>query len=89
MSNRLYKVIMKCGHSANATTRKEVNGEEIPCCVMCGCTTIDDKQMDLTNRKAKCFYCDNTTKSELGLAFFAHCPNKAFDNYYCGCEGWD
>ena len=28
------------------------------------------------------------TSSRLDLPFFQHCPNAAFDTYYCGCWGW-
>jgi hypothetical protein len=33
--------------------------------------------------------CQSEVDSALGLAFFSHHPDKPFDQYYCGCFGWD
>jgi hypothetical protein len=82
------KPMMKCGHAANATT------EGKPCCVICagivpGAYEIAEAQPDLSGRKAKCCYCSSLADSSSDLAFFAHTPDKATDNYYCGCLGWN
>ena len=90
MSNRLYKVMMRCGHSANAM--KQVTADdEIPCCSICNCDEIDENKPDLTNRKAKCSYgCESSiTNSDFRLPFFKYRPNCKYDEYYCGCYGWD
>jgi len=83
--------MMKCGHAANAT-----NGDGKPVCVICmglgvGADQIDENPPDLTNRIAVCSYGRNHGKqpSNTNLAFFEYCPAKEFDEYYCGCRGWD
>ena len=85
--------MMKCGHAANA---KDESGN--PTCAICcgiseGWNVVEDKLPDLTNRKARCTYynskCGSERSSSVELAFFAHKPNKPYDEYYCGCFGWD
>lgn len=81
--------MMKCGHSANAT-----DNNNKPCCVMCVMAGNEDAKVvveapDLTNRKAQCSYGHKIVPSSTNLAFFEYCPDKEFDNYYCGCYGWD
>lgn len=77
------KVMMACGHTANGTL---ANGE--PCCAICSCTEVVKKPL-LEGRKARCSYCGKETDSNYGLAFFEFRPEKEYDLYYCGCEGWD
>lgn len=81
------KVMMKCGHASNATK----NGK--PCCVICIGLTPDAEIVadtpDLTGRIARCSYCKKEAPSSLGLAFFLHLPDREYDDYYCGCCGWD
>lgn len=88
MSNRLYKVMMRCGHSANAMKQVAVD-DEIPCCAICNCDEIDENKPDLTNRKTQCSYCNKIVKSDFRLPFFEYRPNCEFDSYYCGCRGWN
>lgn len=85
-------VLMKCGHTANATI------EDRPCCAICvGLTPdaeiVDEKLIDLTGRKAKCsqhrFADGGIVDSDLRLAFFKHNPDAEYDSYYCGCWGWN
>ena len=91
------KPMMKCGHTANAVT-----GDNKPACAICGCTEVSEQVIDLTNRKARCFYygrvvkhqgrtsrCESESKSSTSLPFFKHNPESEFDEYYCGCQGWD
>ena len=79
-------ILMACGHTANGYLVKD--GKEIPCCVICECTTPAEKS-DLTGRKAQCRYCGKTVDSNYGLAFFSYNPSAPYDSYYCGCKGWD
>ena len=88
MSDRLYKVMMRCGHSANAMKQVAVD-DEIPCCAICDCDEIDENKPDLTNRKAQCPYCSKIVNSEFSLPFFEYRPKHAYDEYYCGYYGWD
>ncbi len=88
MDDRLYKVLMKCGHSANAMKQVAVD-DAIPCCVICDCDEIDWNAPSLEDRKAKCIYCNNMEDSKYSLPFFKHKPNDKYDEYYCGCYGWD
>lgn len=81
--------MMQCGHRANATCKGK------PCCVICaqihpGAYEIDEDAPSLEGRRAKCGCCGTTRAStDSPLAFFKHCPDKEFDEYYCGCYGWD
>jgi len=93
--------IMKCGHSANAVCRSDgINNFDppIPSCVICSCCEIDESPPDLSNRKAQCAYSEKRDGGKHGdpvrsdtanLAFFMHRPDREFDEYYCGCWGWD
>jgi hypothetical protein len=117
------KIMMKCGHSANA--KINVNGEYVQGCTFCSETEPAMKMPDLTNRIASCSMCNNKQPSTnyVNLAFFefkgegsskgkiackncnyyesahglSHVPCKEFtpkgafefDEYYCGCRGWD
>ncbi len=84
--------LMGCGHVANG---KDANGK--PICVICagihsGADIIVKKcegSDGLEGRTAKCGYCKNTTNSNWELPFFEYCPNEKYDEYYCGCYGWD
>lgn len=66
------KVLLKCGHVANA-----VDEAENPVCAICfgiceGSTTIDENPPSLKNRKARCAYCDLEKESSLTLPFFEY-----------------
>lgn len=79
-------MMMKCGHSANATK----NGK--PACVICmGKPEAEQEAVapDLTGRVAKCGYCSNKQESRIGMAFFEYRPEEETDRFYCGCGGWD
>ena len=86
------KPMMKCGHAANAITM----GSNKPCCAICvgihqGAEEVDDNPPDLTGRMARCAYrnCQSKQKSITNLPFFESKPNEEYDEYYCGCRGWD
>lgn len=40
-------------------------------------------------RMAKCAWCGKKTISKDSLPWFNEKPEKEFDEYYCGCGGWD
>lgn len=89
--------MMKCGHRANSVV-KDKDGNERLACVICagivdGAYEIDNSPPSLKGRVAKCCYkgsCRNTKPSDSkGLAFFKHNPDSEFDEYYCGCRGWN
>lgn len=77
------KIIMKCGCVANAT----YNGK--PYCFTHDCDQVEKNFPDLSNRIAKCSMCNNHEKSSENLPFFRHRPDCDFDDYYCGCGGWE
>lgn len=92
------KPMMKCGHAANATR----GVDNTPCCVICAPKPEAYEIVsspDLTGRQSKCSYKHDHTKkrgnyphitpSSQDLPFFAHHPDKEFDEHYCGCMGWD
>lgn len=92
MGSLTYKVIMKCGHSANAEHVLS-DGTREPCCAICDCFEVAEKLPDLTGRKARCDYygfkCRSERDSRIDLPFFEYCPDKKHDRFYCGCYGWD
>ena len=84
--------MMKCGGAGNAMTWKD--GKPIPCCSRHhwhteDAITIDDNPPSLENRMASCTDCHILTSSNLHLAFFHYMVGQEFDEYYCGCQGWD
>lgn len=84
--------LMKCGHIANA---HDPYGN--PVCSSCagineGADEIEKEcfgNMGLKGRFAKCVYGDSKTESKWELAGFKYCPYQEFDEYYCGCYGWN
>ena len=84
------KVMMACGHASNSYMTKE-DGSRIPACVICGCLTVDESYAGIPEgRQAKCNECGKAVAfSRLDLPFFKACPDRPFDEYYCGCWGWD
>ena len=81
--------LMACGHAANARRVLE-DGTRIPCCAICGCSTVAPEKPDLTGRKAVCCYGRHKpVDSSFSLPFFEYRPDKEDDQYYCGCYGWN
>ena len=78
------KPLMKCGHTANAET-----SDGKPCCVICACFELAEKQPSLQGRKAKCSYCGKIVDSNYNLPFFEYKQEQEYDSYYCGCRGWE
>ena len=85
--------LMKCGHAANAHTQ-----DGRPVCAICtgirpGADEVDDSPPNLAGRTARCSYydwhCQSQQPSDPSLPFFAHHSDRPFDEYYCGCYGWD
>lgn len=80
-------ILMKCGHIANAVS----NGK--PICAICVgnplARMVDFNRPNLENRMARCSTCGYVTKSKTSLPFFEYKPLEEFDEYYCGCRGWD
>ena len=94
-------ILMKCGHSANCEQVLK-DGSRIPACAICNCSEIVEAKPDLTGRKARCSYfgrtfkrrgqtvtCHGEADSKYTLPFFEHKPKSQYDEYYCGCWGWD
>lgn len=83
------RYLMKCGHVSTA-----VNESNQPVCPIChgvveGWNEIDEEMPDLSSRKATCTYCKKVAHSSLELPFFSVHPEREFDDYYCGCRGWN
>jgi hypothetical protein len=84
--------LMACGHTSNA---HDENGD--PVCIMCLGThngaRVPVKECNgnegLKGRRAKCAYGDSITDSRWSLPFFQYRPDKEYDEYYCGCMGWN
>lgn len=68
------KPMMKCGHAAGDTPNAFI---------------VEDKEIDLTGRKARCSYCGSLRDSSPNLPFFEYKPDREFDRFYDGCKGWD
>ena len=90
MDRKLY--LMKCGHVADA---HDPYGN--PICASCigmrdGADEIEKEcigNIGLENRFAKCVYGDHKTESRWKLSGFKFCPYQKYDEYYCGCYGWN
>lgn len=83
------KPMMACGHAANAR-----RGDGTLCCALCQTekSTIIVDTPDLASRRARCSYhstCKAESPSATNLPFFRYRPEHAYDEYYCGCYGWD
>lgn len=66
------KVMMKCGHAANAK-----DGYGRPSCVICAginpnASIVDKKTTDLTGRISMCSNCKRTVPSTVDLPFFEY-----------------
>jgi hypothetical protein len=81
---------MKCGCVATGT-----DSNNKPVCVthiglQPWATEVQDEKPDLTGRIAHCGYGKHAPKpSSYDLPFFKYRPTHDFDEYYCGCFGWD
>lgn len=78
--------VMKCGHVANATC------EGKPCCIICmpnkDAFIVMEEESNYDGRSARCTECGKIVNSNENLAFFKHTSSE-FDEYYCGCKGWN
>lgn len=87
--------MMACGCRANSYHRKPDGTEEPACVVHAGLhpgayTPVPEP--DLSKRRARCAYykqCGQERASTEHPAFFVHKPAEPFDEFYCGCHGWD
>lgn len=88
---------MECGHANNGTLYSP-NGVSKPMCMMCGCDKIKKEITDvkegLKNRTALCVGHKGgadyaPTPSRWNLPFFQYTPQYKYDEYYCGCWGWE
>lgn len=78
-------MIMSCNCAANALR----SGTGKACCLVHGTEDLRQVQPDLTGREARCGYCKRVEPSRVGLAFFRYKELFEFDEYYCGCRGFD
>lgn len=92
MSDGKIKYLMSCGHIAQS-----MDSSGNPTCIICfpnpKSIIVKRKLINMTDglegRKAKCAWCNKKTDSRWDLAFFEYKPDKEYDEYYCGCGGWD
>jgi hypothetical protein len=98
------KPMMMCGHAANGSGANGpicvICAGTDP-----GATMIDTRPLNLDGREARCHYVragkygassgearadrHGYAASSTDLPFFESKPNQEFDEYYCGCWGWD
>lgn len=97
-------VLMKCGHSSNGV-RASDKAPVCVICIRDGgpddpATQVETNPPDLSGRLMHCSYMrgrngkpcaarENPIPSDPKAAFFAHKPDEEFDQFYCGCWGWD
>jgi|HubBroStandDraft_6_1064221.scaffolds.fasta_scaffold122747_6 hypothetical protein len=81
-------ILMECGCTALGTV-KNPGEDEVVGCGLHGCTEAASREPGLVGRKARCSYGGNEVPSSLKLPFFKFCPDRPYDEYYCGCYGWD
>lgn len=87
---------MKCGHADNAVLVQK-DGSKIPFCAICNCgeiaKEITESTEGLKERTAVCLQHksggNKPVPSNWNLPFFQYKPNNQYDEYYCGCWGWD
>lgn len=91
MTDRPTPPMMKCGHSANSKGHPAGKTEFVDSCAICSCFEVDENPPDLTGRFAACSYrnCQSKQPSSPLLAFFKFTPDSEYDEFYCGCRGWD
>lgn len=95
MTLRQTPKIMKCGCAANAKCDKFQGVEYKPakeCCLHHMCFEEAEEQPNIEGRFARCSYyrtCKTQVASNFNLAFFSYRPEKEFDDFFCGCKGWD
>lgn len=87
------RYIMKCGHVASVDDYEDKE----PRCDLCDCTEVvrevQNNTDGLEDRIALCMghkgkgYAE--TPSRWNLPFFQYNPDKDYDEYYCGCWGWE
>lgn len=88
-------VLMKCGcvsHGLSKIRYPDGTTREFPSCLIHNCKEVETELPDLTSRVAKCSYkmsCRKTSASSIDLAFFHYCKDAEFDEFYCGCQGWE
>lgn len=92
--------MMDCGCAAQG-----IDGNGNPVCVVHAIVDgtkgrIQTQAPDLEDRQARCGYdhgagCpknkgrDSRVSSAMTLAFFKYQPDSEYDDYYCGCWGWN
>jgi len=96
-------VMMGCGHASQAVDG-EGNPACVICVGFKDGAVIPAEPPPLAGRQARCTYdkgkgCpttrhrrevrDSLRDSSIELAFFKYQPGKEYDDYYCGCWGWD
>lgn len=54
-----------------------------------GCNYDCKKTIDAGGRRCKCERPSSDNETGHGLPFFKALPDKPFDQFYCGCWGWD
>jgi len=49
----------------------------------------EKSQINPPGRLARCANCGRVTTSKEDLPWFKSKPDELYDDYYCGCRGWD
>ena len=77
---------MKCGCSSSGCFDTKTKK---PVCSIHDCEEII-KRPNLEGRQAKCVYGQHEiVDSDIKLYYFRYLPNKTYDEYYCGCFGYE
>ncbi len=78
--------LMKCGHLGYGKTK-----DNKPYCIICHCDKVSEEKPSLTGRTARCSQCGKEVPSSYKLPFFElkEKHNLKYDQYYCGCGGWE
>lgn len=87
------KQLLKCGCYPNSKTgpNLDIDSCVIHCCQEKAEVDPDEIVKVLASREATCSYCQKRVSSSMfhSLAFFSHRAHHQYDEYYCGCRGWD
>lgn len=69
--------LARCSYYGQKVERMPANGSLYGCEERCDCEMPSNTKMVHAGGK------------ETTLPFFSHKPEREFDDFYCGCQGWN
>lgn len=78
-------MLFTCGHTSDS--KLKIGNDYLWGCGKCWCTEEVKQKPDVSHRTAKCLC--GSIQSSFKLPMFDYRPKEEYDQYYCGCRGWD